>query len=156
MEPNAMTKAKIGTFPVGFQNVDLFVSSSLQGGEFDLSSDETSLPSITIGLCLSGWEECVSVLLHETYELILLITGCRYFISGDHSRDTGNYVFHFDHPHFSDICGRAATFVVPAMPVLARAFRAYEKKQAAKAKAKAKSQSNKKEQQSCQVPSTTS
>lgn len=113
-----MKQIKVGTFPIGHENVELYAAPDLDGGCFYFRPDDNSPPRIKIGLDYDRWDELVSVLLHETMEFLMARLLYRYEqtgVKGDHA----SYLFTFNHCQFSDLCQRQAKFISAALPELA-------------------------------------
>lgn len=122
MSKPKLPPGKIGTFRMGFQNVDLVAILDEHGGEFYLCPDNTSLPRIKVGIAYTNWDECVATLLHEALEVAACLTRVRYYSSGKLNGDNADYLFVFDHSEFGHMCSMVATFVTPALPELAKAW----------------------------------
>lgn len=115
----------VGTYQLGFQNVDLFVLPHDTGGEFFLCPDTHSPPRIIIGLNYPSWPECLAILLHETIELTLCTQNHRFQRSGKLSGDLADFTFILDHSQFSQVIAIASTFLSNSIPELAAHYQKY-------------------------------
>jgi len=113
-----MKQIKVGTFPLGHENVELYAIPSADGGCFYFQPADNSLPRIKIGLDYDRWDQVVSVLLHETMEFLMARLLNRYEQTGVYG-DHASYLFMFTHCQFSDLCQRQAKFVAAALPEVA-------------------------------------
>ena len=117
-----MKQIKIGTFPLGHENIDLYGLPGEKGGRSYLTPDDKSLARIKIGLQHRWWRDCLDTLLHETFEFLLLRMNHAFDLAGEVANEAGTRVFMFNHPEFSEICARQAMFVMPALPELAKVW----------------------------------
>lgn len=118
----------IGTFPLGHLNVELYGLPDESNGYFFCRPDDRSPPRIKVGMDTNTWEECVSILLHETFEMLMASVRCRYETSGVRG-DHASYTFIFTHTQFCDLCESQARFITPALPKLAIAWDKLRKKE---------------------------
>lgn len=121
-KPDVMQQTHVGVFPLGSENVDLYVLPNYDGGYFYLTPDERSLPRIKIGIDHREWGRVVEIALHESLEFLLTRYLHRYERTnalGDHA----SYLFNFDHCALTDICQRQSDFISAALPRLAEHYR---------------------------------
>jgi hypothetical protein len=121
-------RIRVGGFPLGHYAVDLFVWPKDRGGEYYTNPDNKSPPRIYVGLDYSSWEQCVKILLHETFELAGDIHNTRYVVAGDLNHDHSDYLFVFDHVTMGRIIAYQAAFVTPALPELAKLYKRFHDK----------------------------
>lgn len=122
-----MRQKIIGTYEAGFEAVELVLREGT-GGEFYTIPEKGKICRIKIGGDYKRWDEVVNVLLHEIVELQLFRKDCRLENSNDISRDHAGYLFVATHPQFSDAIAKAAEFIAPALPDLAKAWAQWKKK----------------------------
>jgi hypothetical protein len=118
---------KVGTYHLGFEQVDLFLIEGY-GGEFYCTPEPGSLPRIKIGADLGDFEDVLAVLFHEAFEMLLFRKGCRFNPDDVRTRDHSLYRFFMDHNQFSDICQKAAEFMDNAIPDVRKSWKKWEKK----------------------------
>jgi hypothetical protein len=121
-----MKQRIVGTYSLGAEYCELVLRED-RGGEFYFQPEDGHIPRIKIGADYASWAEVVSVLLHETLEFCLARIKARFSPADDWGKDVHAYVFLLAHPDFSDICGRAAGFVVAALPDLSTAWKAWKR-----------------------------
>ena len=127
-----MNKKFLGVHSLAGKNVSLYVEPGY-GGSFTFSPDKKSIPEIIIGMSYDKWERTIAIVLHEAMEFEMASSDCRYFRSNDFGEDHSCYQFIFDHPKFSDLCGRVGGFMSTALPVIAAEWnKRHGKKQSAK------------------------
>lgn len=107
----------LGQFELGYESVQL-VARDDTGGEFHLCSPRTNTGVITIGVDQDDFESVVAVLMHEAVEFSIARRGCRFLDSNDMGEDHAGYLFVMNHPQFSDIIAKSASFILPAIPLL--------------------------------------
>jgi hypothetical protein len=120
-----MKQKIVGVYRAGSDQVQLVIREGT-GGEFYTIPEKGSIARIRVGVDYDEWGQCVSVLLHEIGEFIRTKTGNRLIID-NFSSDTGDYIFHYTHAEFSDICTREGMFLVEALPDLADAWKEWKK-----------------------------
>lgn len=109
------------TAPLGHENVELYAIKHVTDGYFFCRPDDKSPGRIKVGIGSKHWDEIVSVLLHETFEMLCAKLRLRFEPSGVHG-DHASYLFSFNHCQFVDICQSQAQFVTVALPKLALAW----------------------------------
>lgn len=124
----------LGTFLFGDFRVRLMVNNQW-GGVFYFAY-EGDLPRIVVGTASQDWERIVSGLLHEAYELETARMGYRFSRSNDFSNDHSEYIFMFNHPQFSDLCGKVSVFITKALPKVATAWKKIKKEEQCRSKSK--------------------
>lgn len=120
-QPAAPVQIRVGTYPLGSENVDLYALPDSFDGFFYCRPDDVSPGRIKIGLKSDHWDEIVSVLLHETFEMLCAKQRHRYEKSGVHG-DHASYTFIFNHSDFTELCQSQATFIARALPDLSKCF----------------------------------
>lgn len=120
----------IGTYPLACINVDLFVSYEDAGGSLRFRPDKKSLPKMTVGFGQKNcWEEIVCILLHESFEFCASLQDHTYKAAGRYdTKDSGDYLFTFDHNEFSRLCEYQAVFISEAIPALKAAHQKFKKR----------------------------
>lgn len=116
----------IGVFPLGSFNVRLYWMES-SGGDFTFRTDKVSTPEIRIGFDYDEWYDLLRVILHELLEFEIAHMGLRYSQSVDWGCDQSGYIFLFNHPQLSEVCGRIAFFMAQAIPEIQKKWKAYRK-----------------------------
>jgi len=125
-----MKQISIGKFPLGHELVELFVMPDATDGEFYFCPDEKSIGQIAVGLNFKLWDECVSVLLHESFEYCADRMRLRFSHTGAISRSIDDIFIFMDHSQFCECCCRVSMFMVEALPVLSRHYKKYRIKNA--------------------------
>lgn len=115
-------QVRIGTYPLGMENIELYALPDSFDGFFYCRPDDISPGRIKIGLKSRNWDEIVSVLLHETFEMLCSRHRHRYEKSGGQG-DHASYLFVFNHSEFTELCQFQATFITRAVPDLMRYFK---------------------------------
>ena len=136
-----VNKKLLGKFRLGGFDVSLF-SSPNWGGEFTFAPGK-EIPELVVGFGPDKWEDVVSILLHEAFEFEMAHSDCRFYRSYDFGSDSASYTFMFDHPKFSDLCGRVAIMMTAALPVLAKAWKEFKRKPCSKKQSKGSRNSKK-------------
>lgn len=113
-----MKQTYVGTFRLGHENVDLYALPDEGGGYFYSCPDAKSCARMKVGLDHRHWDQCLAVLMHETFELALVRTECRYEISEKLSGDAADFVFLLTHEQFTRACTKVAMFMSEAVPKL--------------------------------------
>ena len=106
-----MKQVYIGTWPLGWRNVDLYGREGADGGEFFFVPDEKSNARLKIALGYANWKDVLNVLLHETGEFLMQDRNHAYRRSGEMSRDKNALWFHFPHHEWSEIAAHQADFI---------------------------------------------
>lgn len=134
-----MKQKIVGSYSLGNESVQL-VAREGTGGDYYTQPEKAHIARIKVGMDYkaSAWEEVVNALLHESLELSIDRHNARHRPTNDISYDHSNYIFVFNHPQFSDIVAKTAEFITPALPDLARTFKAWHKKPAKKKPSKSK------------------
>jgi hypothetical protein len=130
-------KKLVGVYALGDLDVRLCCRDGF-GGEFSTIPKKNSVPEIVVGFESHNWQRITSVLLHEAFELEMHFLGLRYDRSNDYGNDHSGYIFIFNHPQFSDVCGRVGVFLANTLADLCKHFRQYEKDCKAKERKKKK------------------
>lgn len=120
-----MKQRLLGTYPLGFAPVELFIRAE-PGGSGEVYRDG-KLPTVCIGLDEEEWSSVVAVLLHEIFELVAMQQGTHHSPTLDLSGDTGRFLMVQDHRQFSDSCARAGEFLAACLPEVAAAYAAFKK-----------------------------
>lgn len=126
----------VGTYYLGWFNVDLYLMPDNDGGCFYMAPDNKGVPRIKVGMSDYTWPEVVNTLIHEALELILARRHLRFIPTGRLSSGHDSYHFHFDHNEFTESVSELAPFLVAALPDVATAFRKARQKPTKKRKAK--------------------
>lgn len=123
-----MKQILLGTYYLAPTNVELYAFSGDFGGWFYFSPDAKSLPRIKVSIDDPQWDDCLAILLHETFEYLMTVRKLRYHDTGKMSGDNANYLFVFDHSQFADICAAQSYFLQYAIPALQKAWERKHKK----------------------------
>lgn len=127
--PNVETKdtqIRVGIFALGHQNVELFALTKEAGGYFYCRPDDTSLARIKVGIDTKYWDQVLSVLVHEAFEMEMSRIRARYQVSGV-SGDSASYTFLFNHTEFCDLCESVGMFLSGALPALSKVYNKHYK-----------------------------
>lgn len=134
---------KIGTFPIGAREIELYTDTTSGNGSFDHNQP---MVHMIIGLQHCSWWHCLEVALHEALELILSDLNCRYVPDVSYGDTADEYIFHFSHPQFSEAMGRLGNFMAAITPELSTAYDDFQNPK--KRKKKRVSKSKRKDRQS--------
>lgn len=122
------TSTKLGVFPLGNINIDVFLDWDKREGSYYFSPDLTSKPRIRVGMGYDHFVECAEVIHHEALEYILDSLKCRFQPTGPWGHDHANYIFHFNHGQFVTAVEQLTWFSKFAMPALKKAWKRKKKK----------------------------
>lgn len=111
----------IGVYQLGNTDVEVFGNTTDDVGELEFRPEPMRLPRVTIGLGCKSWPSVVSVLLHESFEFLMLQDNLSYDGVG-RCGSTQNRMFIFNHGHYTDLCAQQADFLVKCLPDLARVW----------------------------------
>ena len=120
-------KKLIGTYEIGHERCQLFVSEGLNGSFTLLPTGHDRLPEIVIGLGEDQWWKTMIILQHEAFEFAMTRSGCRYDPNQDLSNSLSAFLFVMDHAQFSSVCALATDFVSASQAALAHAWKQYRK-----------------------------
>lgn len=120
-----MKQKIIGVYPCGGEDVQLVLREG-GGGEFYVTPEKGHVARIKVGGDCD-WDDVISALLHEAFELQMHRIGCRYDPTGDYGKDHSSYLFVMTHPQYSNVCGRVAQFLTKAVPALHKAWKGWVK-----------------------------
>lgn len=76
-------------------------------------------PRLKIGTAHAEWWRCLSVLLHETQELVAIQFTLRFQQSDPYADDAAAFVFLMTHTEFSEVVSVSAHFLAVVVPKLA-------------------------------------
>ena len=110
---------KLGVFPIGAREVEVFGDTTSGNGSFDHNQP---MIRMIIGLDHCYWWHCLEVLCHEATELILSDMNCRFVPDVSYADTADEYTFHFNHPQFSEAMGRLGNFLASVSPDLATMY----------------------------------
>ena len=119
-----MIRKKLGSYQLGDYNVRVFTLPNYGGGNFYFAPPDMGTPMFEIGLHHGRWSDCLSVLLHETFEAGMVMLQCAHEPLGNVANSTGNRYFQMQHEQFSELCGITAPFLCQVQPDLCRAYNA--------------------------------
>jgi len=117
-----MKQSLLGVYPLGYENIDVFLMPHSTGGEFYLCPSAIDRARIKIGLDYHTWSEVVAVTLHEALEFALTRKDLRFSQTSKLMQDSGDYLFVMTHPQFHQACCHVAEFLASALPDLAKAY----------------------------------
>ena len=123
-----MKQIHLGSFQLGWENVDLYVFPEEDGGCYYFCPDPKSLPRIKIGLAYDKWSHVLAVLLHESMEYLLERYGYCFKKSGNISGDLSAKWFMLSHIEITEVWARQADFLADAIPALKKAYAKHVKK----------------------------
>lgn len=109
---------KIGTYALGCLEVKLDADLGVEGGYFNLRPS----PHVVVGLKYHPWHEVVAILLHEAFEISMVIHGHKQRRVPIVNFDTGDCTFIFNHPDFARVCAEAGAFMADSLPDLADVY----------------------------------
>ena len=121
-----MKQKIVGVYDMGIDQTQLVLREGF-GGEFWVTPEKGHVSRIKVGADYKYWHEVVSVLLHESFELAMTRAGVRFSPAPDYGHDMAGYLFAFNHPQYSDICGRVGTYMSDALPDLAREWKKWRR-----------------------------
>lgn len=102
----------VGTYFIGFENVRVFAHSDQGAGSFTLAPSDKGSAKIEIGLDHANFEDCLAVLLHETFEMLTVRAGLRFERTQSGNTGHDGYMFAMDHDRFSEVCTKQAWILV--------------------------------------------
>lgn len=120
-------RKKVGRYHLGIRDVDLYLRSG-HGGDFESASEKNGIAEINIGASPRRWADVVSVLVHESAEMVLSDLHRRYRHSTDYADDHASYLFVINHSEFAEAMGRVGWFLSAALPNLAAAYKKNRKR----------------------------
>lgn len=121
-----MRQQRVGYLRFGFETVEVVLREG-DGGEFYSCPASGEVARIKVGADYDDWSEVVRVLVHELFEYAMFREKARYEITGDVSKDSGAYVFMFNHAEFSNIAGKVSQALADGLPAVATAWRRWKK-----------------------------
>lgn len=116
-----MKQVIVGTYDCGLDQIELILREGT-GGEFFFKPEDGKVPRVKVGADVDGWNDVVSILLHEVFEMQMTKSHCRFEPAPDYGRDHSSYLFLMNHPIFSDVTARVAGFLALCLPDLSRAW----------------------------------
>src|ERR1700676_1830035 len=119
-----MKKIGVGIFKLGFGFVKLFAVPGSESGEVLLLPKSKGTREIYIGID-GEWDEVVSTLLHEAYEVVLIDLNTRYKQKPSFSAESSDFVFFMTHNQLGEAHERIGEFLVHALPALSTAYKMY-------------------------------
>jgi len=116
----------IGTWPLGWRNVDLYGRTELGGTTVHVSGKGNG--RVVVSLDYEEWREVLNVLLHETDEFLMHDRGHTYRATEALSGDINNCLFVFRHHDFSETKAHQADFIAECYEPLRKAWRNYRQR----------------------------
>ncbi len=122
-----MKTTHITTKQLGLENIKLEAYHGT-GGNFRMCPDGGGPASISIGLDYDKFSSVEAILLHEVLEFLMARMGLR--LVPDPAWNVGHdaYVFHFNHPQFTELCQSSAYYIGQVTPKLEEAWNKIHKK----------------------------
>lgn len=117
---------KVGKYKMGPHAIEVFAVPGADGSA-EIPSNRLTILPMRIGMDQS-WAGVVGVLLHEAFEIGMVMKDLSFWCVSDYSESGANYHFMLDHAQFSDLCGRAGTFISAVLPDLAKVHKNWGKK----------------------------
>jgi hypothetical protein len=123
----------VGMFPLGAISVSLWANPLVVGGQFCTDGRPRNVrqdpragepPAIVVGLREQDFDDVVSTLLHEVFELQCTLAGHRLDRAPNYGGSSDAYVFLLRHPDLSECMGCVGMFVSRALPLLRKAYNA--------------------------------
>ena len=121
-----MKQKVVGSYYAGYESVELVLREGY-GGDFYTIPERGSIARMKIGAD-DNWEMTMASLFHETFEFLFDRSKCRFCAANDLSNSASAYLFVASHYDFSDVCAKAAEFVVACLPDLKRVYKEWNKK----------------------------
>lgn len=118
-----MKQVYIGTWPLGWRNVDLYGTIGILGGSFYFLPDNKSNGRVKITLDHDKWGEVLGVLHHECGEFLMQDMGFAFKPDRSVSGDANNLMFSFRHHDWSEIAQHLADFIEDAYDPLKAAWK---------------------------------
>jgi hypothetical protein len=116
----------IGTYTLGYFNVELFINPESSSARFDASrTGKTGRMELGASKPFRNQEALLDLLLHETFEVAALNLDLRYERHGNNSSQ--DMLFVFTHEQFNRVCRMQAGFISEALPHLMNAFNKLKK-----------------------------
>lgn len=129
-------KKFIKTLKLGGHIVDLYVLTDYEGGKWAFPSfGSLKHNEIIIGIDQQYWDDCLAVLLHETFEFVADELLLRYRTTNNYCpRASDTVSFSMDHNQFSELCARSASFLQDAVPLVNDAWKKHHEAKKKKSK----------------------
>jgi hypothetical protein len=116
-----MKTTHIITKQLGLENVRLLGYMGT-GGDFQMCPSDGGAGKINIGLDYDLFSSVQAILLHEVLEFLMAKGGMRSVPDPAWNVGHDAYVFHFNHPQFTELCQNAAYYVNQVTPALEEAW----------------------------------
>jgi len=117
----------VGTYELCFEHVRLYLQPGT-GANTDLLPPDKGVATVKIGADAEKWSRVVSALLHEAMEIPITRLGYSYCTTQSMNSSTANLRFMMEHEQFDECCHRAADFLTPALPDLAKAWKKWKER----------------------------
>lgn len=109
---------KLGSYPIGFNYVDLWLDPHLWGGSFSWAREVGGNTKMVIGIADEKYGNTLAVTMHEAVEMCAVEMGLRFTPSDGEIEASDCYRFIMDHNQFSEVLARAAQFICAIQPDL--------------------------------------
>ena len=116
----------IGTYELGWQNVQLVLRSGT-GGNFYMLPGDIKEPRIKVGADYDKFWQVIACLLHEAEELAMAIRMCRYTPEDDVMGDIHAYTFFMTHSQFHDVQAATGYYLVSCWDDLKKEWEEWKK-----------------------------
>lgn len=115
---------KVGSWCFIAGYVELRYDNALEGGCFYSWPSDEGTPYIVVGgfLGIGSWQKVVGVLLHEIFEMGMVLKGRRFSPSPELADSHSNYLFSMDHPQFEEIAYECGDYMANSMPALGKVW----------------------------------
>ena len=101
----------IGTYQLGWRNIEVFADPTERGGAFYFAPEPGKLSRIRVGMDYAEIRDAWSVLQHEALEMLMADHGARYLKSGSFCAGASDaYSFYFDHNQLTEIAAKLGHF----------------------------------------------
>lgn len=125
----AVKPYKLGTYPFGYEFVDVWIDPNMRGGEFNSPRKLGDRQQMIIGVDDAEYGHVLGVTLHEALESTACDLDLRFRRSGQfHGEASDSYHFIMDHRQFSELCARVGYFVWAVQTDLMKAHLKHNKR----------------------------
>ena len=112
----------LGLYQLGLRPVRLYVDAESGNGSVEIIPTDKGPTKVIVGLDHHSFSRAVSVLLHESYEIMLIDQGTRYEPHPAASYEASNFIFVATHNQLDEAHSRVSQFLVAVYTDFKRAY----------------------------------
>lgn len=120
-------KKTAGKYNLGPHKVEVILNFASSDGFFSTYGGDKDNTFIEIG-CRLDWARTMTVLIHEVLELAFADMNGRFVPCPDYAEASDGYIFHMNHPAFSEASARVGYFLANSLPDISKVYNANKKK----------------------------